>query len=695
MATVLELAAWDLLCERNNEDHRTSDAGSQRLLVRRGQTFFVTLHFSRRPFDEAVDKLTFHVETGPCPNETSGTKSSFPVSCSLEKTAWSSAVESQDKSSLTVFVFPPPDARIGRYRLTLDTSTKGQGYCYYIGEFILLFNPWCIGDTVYMESEEARIEYVLTQHGQIFMGDEDYMYSIPWMFGQFEKGIVAICLQMLDTSLNFLRDQDKDCSLRNSPIYVSRVVCAMVNCNDDQGILSGRWDNCYVGGVHPNTWSGSVNILQRWQKSGCQPVHYGQCWVFAAVACTVLRCLGIPTRVVTNYKSAHDANGNLIVEHFLDENGDLLPGLQESCWNFHCWVESWMGRPDLPEGYDGWQVLDPTPQEQSEGIFCCGPASVKAIKEGDIHLKYDVPFVFAEVNADEVWYMRQHGMPWKVISIDTSAIGVNISTKSVGRETREDITHCYKYPEGSMEERATFAKARQKVQHKDQLKDSLPMKNTLKVRIKTSEGINNGCDFHVFAVIENTTAEKHRCKLTFAARTKSYNGVLGPEFRSKDMLNITLEPYEEKTIPFNILYKNYSRRLTQDNMIRVSAFLVDQDTQECCGGTRDIYIKNPDIKIRILGEPMQNRRLMAEVALTNPLPVPLTDCVFTVQGAGLTGGQKIQKIYSPVGPGEEAKAKVDFVPFLSGLRKLVINFESNKLKGVKGYYNINVAPIPI
>lgn len=35
--------------------------------------------------------------------------------------------------------------------------------------------------------------------------------------------------------------------------------------------------------------------------------------------------------------------------------------------NFHCWVESWMRRDDLPAGNHGWQVLDPTPQERSDG----------------------------------------------------------------------------------------------------------------------------------------------------------------------------------------------------------------------------------------------------------------------------------------------------------------------------------------
>ncbi|KAG8131414.1 putative Protein-glutamine gamma-glutamyltransferase 2 protein [Naja naja] len=106
----------------------------------------------------------------------------------------------------------------------------------------------------------------------------------------------------------------------------------MVNCNDDKGILFGRWDNRYDDGISPMTWSGSVDILRRWQKYGCQPVRYGQCWVFAAVACTVLRCLGIPTRVVTNYNSAHDTNGNLIIEQYFDENGKLQRGTRDHIW---------------------------------------------------------------------------------------------------------------------------------------------------------------------------------------------------------------------------------------------------------------------------------------------------------------------------------------------------------------------------
>lgn len=82
------------------------------------------------------------------------------------------------------------------------------------------------------------------------------------------------------------------------------------------------------------------------------------------------------------------------------------------------------------------------------GTYCCGPVSVRAIKEGDLSTKYDAPFVFAEVNADVVdWIRQEDGSVLKSIN-RSLVVGQKISTKSVGRDDREDITHNYKYPEG-------------------------------------------------------------------------------------------------------------------------------------------------------------------------------------------------------------------------------------------------------
>lgn len=45
-----------------------------------------------------------------------------------------------------------------------------------------------------------------------------------------------------------------------------------------------------------------------------------------------MRCLGIPSRVVTNYNSAHDTNGNLTIDRYLSETGEQERRSKDSIW---------------------------------------------------------------------------------------------------------------------------------------------------------------------------------------------------------------------------------------------------------------------------------------------------------------------------------------------------------------------------
>lgn len=81
-------------------------------------------------------------------------------------------------------------------------------------------------------------------------------------------------------------------------------------------------------------------------------------------------------------------------------------------------------------------------------MFRCGPASVTAIREGDVHLAHDGPFVFAEVNADYITWLWHEDKRRERVYSDTKKIGRCISTKAVGSDSRVDITGLYKYPEG-------------------------------------------------------------------------------------------------------------------------------------------------------------------------------------------------------------------------------------------------------
>lgn len=68
------------------------------------------------------------------------------------------------------------------------------------------------------------------------------------------------------------------------------------------------------------------------------------------------------------------------------------------------------------------------------------------------------------------------------------------------------------------------------------------------MRIRVGQSMNMGSDFDVFAHITNNTAESHTCRLLLHARTVSYNGVLGPECGTKDLLNLSLEPLSGKAL---------------------------------------------------------------------------------------------------------------------------------------------------
>lgn len=46
----------------------------------------------------------------------------------------------------------------------------------------------------------------------------------------------------------------------------------------------------------------------------------------------VMRFLGIPCRVVTNFRSAHDNNNSLTIDKYYDDRGEQQPGSSGSVW---------------------------------------------------------------------------------------------------------------------------------------------------------------------------------------------------------------------------------------------------------------------------------------------------------------------------------------------------------------------------
>jgi len=322
----------------------------------------------------------------------------------------------------------------------------------------LLFHSTFVCHFINLADEKARNEYVLSDTTLIWKGTYNRLRPTPWKLGQYERDVLDCALYVI----SYIGKVGP--SSRGDPVKISRALSAAVNSPDDDGLLLGNWTTDFGGGVAPTKWGGSVEIMQRFYRKK-RPVKFAQCWVFAGALTTIARAIGLPSRIVTNYSSAHDTQASLTVDYFVDDDGKIMEEMNsDSIWNYHVWNEVWMARPDLSDNnggdYDGFQAIDSTPQEMSDEMYRCGPASVTAVKRGEILKPYDNSFLYAEVNADKVfWRYSGPGGPLKLIKKDEFGIGHFISTKAIGRWEREDITKSYKFEEKTDEERATMLKA--------------------------------------------------------------------------------------------------------------------------------------------------------------------------------------------------------------------------------------------
>ncbi|XP_069102220.1 protein-glutamine gamma-glutamyltransferase K-like [Argopecten irradians] len=404
---------------------------------------------------------------GSTPQPTKGTLVQVPVSEDSLTKHWGAKVVKRYDYDLQLEVMTPPFCAVGRWNINVRAVKKGadsgSGTKVYSHPrpIYILFNPWCKDDQVYHHNNGLLDEYVMNETGKIFVGDSEYITGRYWSFDQFEDPVLDCVLDLLD-------QKGFPASSRDDPVKVARKLSALVNSSDDRGVLTGNWSGNYTGGKKPTAWTGSHAILEEYHKTK-SPVKFGQCWVFSGVLTTCCRTLGIPTRSVTNFNSAHNTDTSNTIDVILDEYGMPMDEYNsDSVWNFHVWNDVWMARPDLgSKDYGGWQALDSTPQETSDGLYCCGPCPLLAIKKGDVTVPYDGHFIYCEVNADRV-YWKIDNATLKMYKMETDSIGKRLSTHrprclGPGELTNpyvcrdkswQEITDQYKYPEGSGAERA-------------------------------------------------------------------------------------------------------------------------------------------------------------------------------------------------------------------------------------------------
>uniref|UniRef100_A0A8C5M8I8 Protein-glutamine gamma-glutamyltransferase 4 n=1 Tax=Leptobrachium leishanense TaxID=445787 RepID=A0A8C5M8I8_9ANUR len=674
----LTVTKVDFLKSENAREHNTTDFSIPHLIVRRGQAFKLKLSFNR-PVKEQ-DKVTLQFTTGSRPMESNGTLIHTDMNTASLTKQWSSTCCQSNGNEYSVAVNTAADAIIGKYMLSVITG-KGIVHVPADSPIYLLFNPWSEDDTVYMPNVDEREEYILSDTGYIYVGSASKISARPWNFGQYEVDVLDCCMYLLDRS-------GLKPAARRDPVILSRKFSALVNANDDQGVLTGNWSGSYSAGTSPTSWTGSCAILQKHYRTK-KPVLFGQCWVFSGVLTTVMRCIGIPARCVTNFASAHDTEENLKIDIYMNENGEKLEDwTSDSIWNFHVWNDVWMKRPDLPNGYDGWQAIDATPQEPSQGVFQCGPCSLTAIKNGDVYLPYDGKFVFAEVNADRVhWLVKDVQGEEELCKVkeEKNCIGKCISTKTANMNLKQDITSQYKYREGSQDERKAFQTACSYLKSDTCLVFAAPPPPPpagIKLKIIGDNELLPGNPLSLNISVENESNDAKTAKVIVGCQLQTYTGKVIANLASITQ-TVEVSGKEAATIPLNVAADVYMKSviLVEDELIiRVNVISETKDTNETDSESMVIAFIYPAIKVEMLETAKINEDFSCTFTFKNTLCIPLENCELHVEGLGIFTLEKFE--HGDIPPGRIFRSKIICEPKRTGERKIVAELVSKQIKGI-------------
>eukprot|EP00794_Sanderia_malayensis_P015757 gene15757-17346_t len=662
----LALSHVDLLKERNSKEHHTEKFQTSNLVVRRGQPIYFDIHL-REDYDKKQHNFNLIFKTGDRPTESDRSKVTVRFIDNLDKAKWGMALIGTSKRILQLKLSIPADCVVGKYSMTVKSNGRlihDSSQLVYI-----LFNPWVEEDEVYMPDNKLLDEYVLNDHGILFQGSVHNIYPIRWYFGQFEGMALEVAFGILQSTGIRARDTARE---------VSRRVSAMVNANDDGGIVLGNWGKDYSGGKKPWEWTGSVEILDSYMRTK-RPVKWGQCWVFCGVTTTIMRALGVPTRAISNFNSAHDTDSNCTYDRFYDEKGEYLEKMSgDSSWNFHCWNDCWMARPDIAPGYGGWQAVDATPQERSSGLYQLGPAPLKAVKEGNVDMIHDTRFVFTEVNADTVYWKRTDpGGSFVPFKIDKRQVGQKLSTKEPGhnRWQRVDITEDYKYPEGTMLEDITVRRALRKSNNPL----IRPTSKDITFKVQTSSFLFVGDDLHVVIEMHNTDRRTFTVQATVSGNVVMYNGVALNKL-SPQLTQVRLGPYATAA---------YLQDIQNNPRLSVHAMCQVNETGQAFADERLVTIWRPELRFEGLPRRwLLGKQLKFNVRVRNPLDKELTECVLRISGNLMKGQLTLPQRNVPARG--SMQMSVALIPEFKSDRDISAGFSSAELGGFHGQAFIDI-----
>jgi len=512
----------------------------------------------------------------------------------------------EGNNDFTIYI--PPNAVIGMF--SLGVINRGIPYDTG-GRVIIIFNPWSPAETVYLSDESSRQEYLLNEQGLLWLTLGGG--ATGWTFDQFNMDVLRTTLYFVGQLIY---------SERNDVIAITRQLSALMNANDDNGLVTGKWAAPWGGGTLPWAWRGSGRIFSTYLRNNARSIGWGQCWVFAGVLVSGCRTLGIPARPITNFNSAHEPAGSgpspyrNSIDYFYNRWGKQVKTLG-SIWNYHAWVEAWFD--------SHWHAIDATPQEKSANLYRLGPAALRDVKGGLTQDIYDVDFVYSEINSQIRYYVpyrtRRGAHPFVpgywLLSAQSGRTGTAMITKQRGGLNYEFITNGYKETAKSVE---TDDFANEEIGTNFVVPDSVSCGDIIRAELQVTCFT---CDVSPRTV-----------NVLISARITNPDSTSGVSLKELNQ-TILLSNQATLAIRMNLTVDDYEEFLAENNYLWVEAFTMEfSQSDNSTSQFMDIHMEEVDILSPNLDLAQVDNSTIS-VGFTNPLSIPLTNVVLLVHGTNV------------------------------------------------------------
>ena len=371
----------------------------------------------------------------------------------------------------------------------------------------------------------------------------------------------------------------------------------------------------------------------------------------------------------------------------------------DSVWNFHVWAEIWLSRNDLPDGYGGWQAIDPTPQEMAEGSSIAGPAPVKAIKEGAFHLPYDVAYLFSEMNSDiSYWRRERDGQFGKLIKFDELKIGKAILTKQIGSEESENLISTYKLEAEkkealiSTEEKIEIIKAVNPGVSFVIYEHLMGKKPSVEIKLKVPEYVAIGNDFQYSAEFTPTEAigAAAEAKISICIFVSTNVGKFIGQIAKHDFHKQKVS--KENALKGKVEYIKYRRFACASYSIKIFVtcqLLSPNEGINCDFVTIPFFCRPPDIKV--ISKPPYNQGEPVDIKLSfiNEFRFGLSGCYFELSAPRMK--PKAFGIKKGLGSGESCYIHLQYKPKRFGDIMLIAKFGCREITVACGSVELDVA----